>query len=67
MSITLVGTAEIATMLGLSREHVTDYLIKQPGFPKPAVNMSQKLRRWDRDDVMSYVRKPRKARRATQS
>ena len=50
-----ISTADIATMLGLTREHVTDQLTKRPGFPKPEVNLSQKTRRWDRAAVVAFL------------
>lgn len=51
----LVDTAEVARMLGLTREYVTDKLTKRPGFPKPAVNVSQRLRRWRRAEVEAWA------------
>lgn len=55
MNINYVDTKRIAEVLGLSRTYVTDTLTKQPGFPRPVVDMSQKLRRWDWDDVARYL------------
>jgi predicted DNA-binding transcriptional regulator AlpA len=43
-------TKDIAETLGLTREYVTDKLTKRPDFPKPAVNISQRLRRWKKAD-----------------
>jgi predicted DNA-binding transcriptional regulator AlpA len=61
----LIGTGDIAALLGLSREHVTDCLTKRAGFPRPVVNVSQKLRRWDRAQVMAFLsKKPRRAKPA---
>ena len=51
-----LDTADIAAMIGLTREYVTDVLIKRPKFPKPVVNLSQRLRRWEREDVLAYFR-----------
>lgn len=51
----LIDTAEVARMLGLTREYVTDKLTKRPGFPKPVLNASQRLRRWRRADVESWA------------
>lgn len=51
----LLDTADIAAWLGVTRAHVTDRLTKQPGFPKPAVNLSRRLRRWRRADVAAYL------------
>ena len=49
-----MSTGDIAKLIGLSRAHVTDVITKRPDFPKPVVNLSERLRRWDRDDVMSF-------------
>ncbi len=50
-----MDTGDIARLLNLSREYVTGKLTKKPGFPKPAINASQKLRRWREADVMAYL------------
>lgn len=51
----LIDTAEIARILGVSRAHCVGRLIKRPDFPRPAVNISQRLRRWQRDAVMRWI------------
>ena len=61
----LLDTADIASMMKLSREYVTDRLTKKPGFPKPHVNYSQKLRRWDKDEVMAFLSTPKPKKRKT--
>lgn len=50
-----INTADIAALLGCSREHVTDRVVKERGFPAPRVNLSQKLRRWDREEVLHWI------------
>jgi hypothetical protein len=30
-------------------------IIKRPDFPKPAINLSQRLRKWKREDVMKFL------------
>ena len=61
-----VDTAEIAAMLRVSREHVTDRLIKRPDFPRPVVNLSRRTRRWAERDVVAFAQgKP--ARRGQQN
>jgi predicted DNA-binding transcriptional regulator AlpA len=50
----LIDTGQIANMLGVSREHVTDRLTKRPDFPKPEVNISRRLRRWSEADVRAW-------------
>lgn len=51
----LLDTGDIARILSLTREYVTDRLTKKTGFPKPVINASQKLRRWREADVMAYL------------
>ncbi len=52
-----VSTAEIASLLGCSRQHVTDRLTKEPDFPVPVIDLSNKLRRWDERDVLLWIKK----------
>lgn len=51
----LLDTGAIARLLGLNREYVTDKLTKQPDFPPPRVNRSQRMRRWAEADVMAWA------------
>jgi hypothetical protein len=51
----LLTTADIAEILGVSRQYVTDHLSKTPKFPSPVVNLSQVLRRWNKNDVMRFL------------
>lgn len=51
----LLGTKDIARMLGISQAHCVGRIIKRPDFPRPVVNLSQRLRKWRREDVMKYV------------
>ena len=57
----VIDTAEIARMIGLTREHVTDRLIKRPDFPKPAINISQRTRFWRRSEVLAFMQGPKAA------
>lgn len=57
----LLNTAQIAQLLGLEREYVTDKLTKRPDFPTPQVNVTQRLRRWSEADVMAWARGQRRA------
>lgn len=59
----LIDTAGIASLLGLTREYVTDELTKKAGFPRPRINLSRRLRKWDRDEVVAYITKPKGRRR----
>jgi predicted DNA-binding transcriptional regulator AlpA len=51
----LIGVNEIALMLGLSRVHVVGRITKRPDFPKPTLNLSQRIRRWKKSDVESWI------------
>lgn len=61
----LIDTKQIAQLLSVSRDHVTDRLTKRADFPAPAVNISQKLRRWEESDVIAWLR--RQSKRAAMS
>ena len=50
-----IDTARIAELLGCSRKHVTDRLIKRPDFPAPKIAVSRKCRRWVEADVMAWA------------
>ncbi len=60
LSVELLDTADRATMLRLTRAHVVGRLIKRPDFPDPIINISQRLRRWLRSDVESWLLNPSK-------
>jgi predicted DNA-binding transcriptional regulator AlpA len=51
----LLGTKDIARMLGVTQAHTTNRIVTRPDFPRPAVNLSQRLRKWKRADVEAYV------------
>lgn len=55
----LIDTAGIAELLMVSRQHVTDKITKRTDFPKPAIDVSRRIRYWRIDDVRDYVRKAR--------
>lgn len=50
-----VDTAGIAALLGCTRAHVTDRLTKRPDFPKPFINVSQKMRYWRLAEVQAFM------------
>lgn len=52
-----MSTADIAALLGLSREHVTDRITKRPDFPKPFIKVSQRTRYWRTSDILEWIRK----------
>lgn len=51
-----LDTGQIAAFLRVSRPHVTDRLTKKPGFPRPVVDRSRKLRLWLRSEVEAWAR-----------
>lgn len=53
----LIDTKDIAQRLSLSREYVTDKLVKRPDFPRPKLNVNRKVRKWESDDVDAWVKK----------
>lgn len=53
----LIDTKGIARMLGVTQAHATGRIVKRPDFPKPAVNITQRLRRWRQSDVLQWVKK----------
>ena len=56
ISGSLIDAGEIALMVGLTRRHVLRAIITRPDFPPPAQYISQKTRRWLRQDVLDYLR-----------
>lgn len=50
----LLGTAEIAKRFKLAREYVTDHLVKDPRFPLPDIDMSNKRRMWSASKVEQF-------------
>ena len=59
MSNDLMGTNDIAALLGVSRSWVVDSITKRPDFPAPVVNISQRIRKWSRADVIKWMTKKR--------
>lgn len=51
-----LDTAGIAALLGLTRVHVTDRIIKRVDFPKPFINVSRRTRYWRTSDVQAWMR-----------
>lgn len=52
----LIGTGEIAAMIGLKQAYVRDRVTKRPDFPPPCLRLSQKTVRWSRRDVEEWIR-----------
>lgn len=57
----LLDTAQIATMLGLTREYVTDRLTKRPDFPKPRFALTRKTKRWAESDIREWMEQHKQA------
>jgi predicted DNA-binding transcriptional regulator AlpA len=51
----LIDITEIATRLKLRREYVRDKLVKTGDFPRPAMSLSQRIRRWRAEDVTAWL------------
>lgn len=57
--MTLLTPQDIADILKLPQRNAST-LIRSPGFPPPAVDLSRKLRRWSRDSVEGWIKKQEK-------
>jgi predicted DNA-binding transcriptional regulator AlpA len=55
--IETVDTAGIAAMVGVKQRHATDVLTKAPDFPKPVINLSQRVKRWDQAEVLKWIQR----------
>lgn len=53
----LITIADISAALNLSHAYTRDRLVKRPDFPRPALALSQKCRRWSRGDFEKWVSK----------
>ena len=51
----LIDTKDIAQMLGVTRAHCVGRIVKRPDFPKPALAVSQRLKRWRKAEVMKWM------------
>lgn len=58
--MTLLDTTAISNLLGLSVRHVREKVVTAPHFPRPAVQISVKTRRWDMADVQRWLDAQRK-------
>ena len=56
----MLDTAGIATLLGVSTKHVRERLVHTADFPRPALSLSRKMRRWAAEDVQAWLDKQRK-------
>lgn len=51
----LIDITEIAELLKVRREYVRDRVVRRPDFPAPALTLSQRVRRWRREDVEAWA------------
>lgn len=51
----LMDLSDIANLLKLSKHYVRDKLVKRPDFPRPALSLSQKCRRWKINDIQNWI------------
>lgn len=65
MSAKLLTTTDIAELLGVCRQHVTNRVTKRPDFPAPVVNLSQRTKRWSADEVAKYLRGGRRSQQVS--
>lgn len=63
----LIDTGQIAELLGVTRQHVTNRLTKRPDFPAPVLNRSRRLRKWKEADVWAWMRGVQSKRAAMSS
>lgn len=55
----LLTIDDMATRIGESREYVRDKLVKRGDFPRPALVLSQKIRKWAAADFDAWLEKQR--------
>lgn len=51
----MLDTKDIASMLGVTRAHCVGRIVKRPDFPKPAVSVSQRIKRWRKNEVLKWM------------
>lgn len=56
----LIGITEISATLNVSHAYVRDRVVKRPDFPRPALSLSQKCRRWSSEAFEDWLRKQTK-------
>lgn len=56
-----ITTDDIAKLAGVTRATATNRIVKRPDFPAPAINLSQRLKRWDADAVLRYFKSGRRS------
>ncbi len=56
----LLTIDDIAAKVGERREYVRDKLVRSIGFPRPALVLSQKIRKWAASDIDGWLDAQRK-------
>jgi predicted DNA-binding transcriptional regulator AlpA len=56
----LITVDDIAGRIGESRDYVRDKVVKRADFPRPALVLSQKVRKWAAADFEKWLEKQRK-------
>ncbi|SEF31425.1 hypothetical protein ABL840_08940 [Variovorax sp. NFACC27] len=56
----LIGTMDISERLNLEHAYVRDRVVKRPDFPRPALALSQKCKRWRQEDFEEWLKKQAK-------
>lgn len=51
----LIDITEIAQRLKLRREYVRDKLVMTGDFPRPAIDLSQRVRKWEEEAVQAWL------------
>lgn len=51
----LLDLTDIAERLKLRREYVRDKLVKTGDFPRPAINISQRIRKWEEQAIQAWL------------
>lgn len=58
--MTLLTLDDIAEIVKEPREYVRTSLVRRPDFPRPALVLSQKIRKWAAVDVDAWLETQRK-------
>jgi len=58
--MTLLSLDDIAEIIQEPREYVRTSLVRRPDFPRPALVLSQKIRKWAQRDVENWLEAQRR-------
>jgi predicted DNA-binding transcriptional regulator AlpA len=56
----LLTLSDLGAALGLTPAYVRDRIVKRADFPRPALSISQKNRRWSRGDFDGWLKRQAK-------